>query len=65
MQQKKNIYNCNIGSCVHRRVCVVSFCSKHFYMFNVRLFCELFRFNLYSNGCVFEFVVGCFFVHLM
>lgn len=25
-------------------------------MFNVRLFCELLSFNLYSNGCVFEFV---------
>lgn len=27
-------------------------------MLNVRLFCELLSFNLYSNGCVFEFVGG-------
>lgn len=52
-EKKKYTDDC---SCVDRRICVCEFCSKQFYMFNVRWFCELLRFKLYSNGCVLEFV---------
>lgn len=34
------------------------FSSKRFYVFDVRCFCELLSFNLYSNSCVLEFVRG-------
>lgn len=60
VQRRRYTDDCNDDSCVHMCALYRDFCSIRFYVLHVRWFCELLSFNLYSNGCVFEFVGGFF-----